>query len=96
MKLYKISIGAVEVYAAGESAEDIYSRRTDFDHTFDYLPVEINEVTLQGYEISVKPVTNDGIPSGRDELKAWLNERNIPYTAQWGEAKLREVALANA
>lgn len=104
MKLYRVSIGHTEVFAAGIDAEDIYNRRESLDHTFAYLPIVIEEVKLEGYEITVKPLQlKQGIsePShvvhtlDRDGLKSWLSEHDVDFVPQWGEQKLRELAIAN-
>ena len=89
--------------AVAESKEDMYSRRTEVDAAFHHLPVDINEVVLEGYEIIVKPTTEQALSyredqahimkMSRDELKVFLNENKVNYVPQWGEAKLRELAL---
>lgn len=56
MKLFKLEIGNIVAYAAGESDEDMYKRRADVDPTFAFLPVDISEVVLDGYEITVTPL----------------------------------------
>ena len=30
----------------------------------------------------------------RDDLKAWLDERDVEYTANWGDKRLRELCRA--
>jgi hypothetical protein len=94
MKLFRVSIGHTELFAAGIDTEDIYNRRESLDHTFAYLPIVIEEVKVEGYEITV--TANNGIPNDREGLKAWLTAHNIDFTPQWGEAKLRELALSVA
>lgn len=54
-------------------------------------------------EPPVEPTSTQGEPADgttktveemdRDELKAWLDERNIEYVPQWGEKRLRELVL---
>jgi hypothetical protein len=102
MKLYRVSIGHTELFAAGIDSDDIYNRRESLDHTFAYLPIVIEEVKLEGYEITVTPskAKQDSVVPielmHRDHLKQWLTNRNIPFTPQWGEEKLRELALSVA
>lgn len=94
MKLYKYSFGDFEHYGPAKDDADAFERRTDIDPQFHYVPVTIEEVTLEGYEITVTATSN--VPSDREALKAWLNERNIEFTPQLGDAKLRELALQHA
>jgi hypothetical protein len=96
MKLYRVSIGHTEVFAAGIDETDIYNRRESLDHTFAYLPIVIEEVKIEGYEITVQRIAGDSIDTmNRDQLKLYLTERKIEFTPQWGEQKLRELAIAN-
>jgi hypothetical protein len=91
MKLFKYTCGDIEKYGVGIDEDDAYARREQVEQTFYFLPVTIEELKVEGYEITVKP-SND-LPSDRDELKAWLSSHNIEYVAQWGIEKLREAAL---
>lgn len=91
MKLYQYTCGDFERYGVAADEDDAYEHRAKVDPTFHYLPVVIEEVRVEGYEIIVKPVSN--VPEDREALKAWLTERNIPFTAQWGADKLKELAL---
>lgn len=104
MKLYKYTFGDWERYGAAKDDADAFERRMDIDPQFHYVPVVIEEVTIEGYTISVtkdEPKTGTADPShivhtsDRDGLKQWLNEHGIEFTPQWGEAKLRELALQN-
>lgn len=91
MKLYQYTCGDYEKYGVGKDETDAYERRASVDPTFHYLPVTIIELHVEGYEITVKPVSV--VPEDRESLKAWLTERNIPFTAQSGTDKLKELAL---
>lgn len=52
MKLFYIGLpGQTQVLIVAKDKEDAYERRTEVDHTFDFLPVEIEEVTVEGYDI---------------------------------------------
>lgn len=93
MKLYQYTCGDFERYGVAADEDDAYEHRAKVDPTFHYLPVIIEEVRVEGYEITVKPAVTD-IPSmNREQLKQFLKDRNIEFTPQWGEDKLREVAL---
>lgn len=97
MKLYRVSIGHTEVFAAGIDSEDVYERRESLDHTFAYLPIVIEEVKIEGYEITVQRIAGDSLDTmNRDQLKQYLTEKHIEFTPQWGEQKLRELALSVA
>jgi hypothetical protein len=55
LKLFKLEIGNHLVYAAAESLEDMTERKEEVDPTFAFLPVQIEEMTIEGYEITVTP-----------------------------------------
>lgn len=54
MKLYKYICGIDEKYGAANDEKDAYDRRTDVDPTFHFLPVQIEEVTIDGFEVIVR------------------------------------------
>lgn len=56
MKLYRLTMGITEYFAAAENEEDMYERREEVDPTFSYLPVQIEELKIDGYEITVTPL----------------------------------------
>lgn len=91
MKLYQYTCGDYQKYGVGDDESDAYTRRAEVDPTFHYLPVTIEEVSVDGYEITVK--SSSSVPEEREALKAWLTEREIPFTPQSGTDKLRELAL---
>jgi hypothetical protein len=96
MKLYKISIGHIETYAVGEDAADVFQRKAEYDPSFDYLPIAIEEITVEGYDITVSSVGGSVDTMNRDQLKQYLTERAIEFVPQWGDTKLRELALSVA
>lgn len=53
MKLFKLEVGNTLEYAAAESLEDMIERKEEVDPSFAFLPVQIEELTLEGYEIVV-------------------------------------------
>jgi hypothetical protein len=59
MKLFRFTMGHVDLLGAFEDATDAYERRNEVDHTFDWTPVVIEEVVLEGYEITVTSTHGD-------------------------------------
>ncbi|MNZ84422.1 hypothetical protein D3C78_1031780 [compost metagenome] len=59
MKLFKLEIGNTLEYAAAESLEDMDERKADIDPQFAFLPVEITELIIPGYEITVTSLDDD-------------------------------------
>lgn len=54
MKLFNIGLpGQTQHLFVAKDKEDAYERRAEVDHTFEYLPVVIEEVTVEGYEIKL-------------------------------------------
>lgn len=108
MKLFRLTIGHADTFAAAESKEDMMKRKSEVDPSFAWLPVEISEVVLESYEITVTAKLED-LPAGtiityrddqkhlitmsRDELKFFLTEHGVTYVPQWGDKKLLELAL---
>jgi hypothetical protein len=96
MKLFQLTVGNTQKFGVAHNAEEMQEKLGEVDYTFAYLPVQIDEVTVQGYEITVKPSSKVNLDNlDRDGLKAWLEDNSIEYTPQWGEARLREHALAH-
>ena len=56
MKLFKLTVGLIEKYGVAEDEQDMYERRSDVDYSFDYLPVIVEEIAVDGYEITVNPL----------------------------------------
>jgi hypothetical protein len=56
MKLYKYTFGDWEKYGPAEDDTDAYERRVSVDPQFHYVPVVIEEVTIEGYTIDVQPL----------------------------------------
>jgi len=57
MKLYKYTFGDWELYGPANDDADAEKRKADVDPQFHYVPVTIEEVKLEGYEITVSPVS---------------------------------------
>ena len=107
MKLFRYTCGHDDYYGPADDKKDAYDRRTEVDPAFHYLPVTIEEVVVPGYVISVEPVAVDPpqIDPAKpldepfadwdaDQLRAWLDEREIKYHSQYGEKKLRDLCKA--
>lgn len=99
MRLYKYTCGVDDRIGVAMDADDAYARRAEVDPTFAYVDVQITELTIPGYEITIAPIgpsldAFDGME--RAELRAWLDSHNVQYVPQWGEQRLRETARAAA
>lgn len=98
MNVYELSLGFTKHWVAANDEKHAYEIGTDPEKFPDihYLPFNVTKVEVQGHTINV---TADAEPEkhpndmNRDELKRLLKDRNIQFTAQWGEDKLRELAL---
>lgn len=96
MKLFKFEMGS-EKLGAFKDAEDAYERRTEVDHTYDYLPVKITEVVLEGYEIVVRSVSEPDEPpvDGDQTLEEVVEE----IVGEWPRIELsrenRTITLAD-
>jgi hypothetical protein len=62
MKLYRYTCGDHEKYGVAPDEQEAYERREEVDATFHYLPVTIEEVTVEGYELILKPLEGDSEP----------------------------------
>jgi hypothetical protein len=51
MKLFRYTMGHTDVFAAAHDEQDAYDRRGMIDPTFEWTPVVIEEVTLEGFQI---------------------------------------------
>jgi hypothetical protein len=104
MKLYKYTCGMEEKYGPAENEQDAYERRDQVDPIYHILPVVIAEVKIPGYEIGLQPVVAEDPPADdepedfaamdADQLRAWLDQREIKYHSQYGEKKLRELCIS--
>lgn len=65
MKLFKLEIGNTVAYAAADSLEDMHERKADVDAQFAFLPVHIEELVLEGHEITVTPLEAPKNKGGR-------------------------------
>jgi protein tyrosine phosphatase (PTP) superfamily phosphohydrolase (DUF442 family) len=62
MKLYKYIFGDFEKYGPAIDEADAHERKVDVDPQFHYVPVIVEEVTVEGYEISVKAIDDTEAP----------------------------------
>ncbi len=106
MKLFKFTCGDDEKIGAFPDARAAQDRCTEIDPTFSFLPVKIEELTVPGYVIELKPIAS-GLPPDEgesesfddmdaDKLRTWLDARSIKYHSQFGEKKLRDLCIASA
>jgi hypothetical protein len=58
-KLYTLSVGNTTEYGVADSEESMRESAGDIDPRFSYLPVKIDEVKVEGYEITLTPLTED-------------------------------------
>lgn len=65
MKLFKYTCGDHEAYAPAEDQADAFDRREEVNPSFHYLPVVVEEMKLEGYEITVKPLGDETPRRGR-------------------------------
>lgn len=98
MKLFNYEFGGDEKYGVFENTETAYEKRSEIDPMYEWTPVVITEVTVDGYEIHLTPIKSN-VPiedMDREQLKTFLKSKQVQFTPQWGDDKLREVALQNA
>lgn len=62
MKLYRYVCGDHDKLGVAEDEQDAYERRAEVDPAFHYLPVVIDEMKVDGYEISVKSLEVESVP----------------------------------
>jgi hypothetical protein len=98
MNVYELSLGFTKHFVAARDEEHAYEQGTDAEKFPDihYLPFVITQVTIPGVTITAladnKPIED----MDKSELKQWLKGRNVAFTPQLGEDKLRELALQHA
>lgn len=54
MKIYEYSLGAERHLAVAQNDDDAYERRAEVNEVFAFTPVQISEVQLPGYDITLK------------------------------------------
>lgn len=55
MKLYRFTVGYDEKFYPFSDEKEAYERRKEVDHTFEWLPVVIQEIAIPGFTITVTP-----------------------------------------
>lgn len=98
MNIYELSLGFTKHFVAANDEQHAYEQGTDAEKFPDihYLPFIITQVVVPGVTIVV---TRSDKPVGdmdKGELKQFLKAKNVDFTPQWGEDKLRELALQYA
>lgn len=71
MKIFELSLGTNKHLMIAKNSEDAYERRAEVDHSYDYLPVEVKELEIEGYDIHVekvkeKKVEEDNVDKNED------------------------------
>jgi hypothetical protein len=109
MKLFRLSAGFIEKFAVAEDLEDMQNQVRDPKKYPDlhFRSVDIQEITVDGYEIQVVPAAPQQIEKDdieitaeiienmhRDQLKEYLDQAGVEYNARLGEEKLRDIALS--
>lgn len=56
MKLYMYTTGSDNRLAVATDDQDAYDRRAEVDPAYHYMPVQIEEVIVPGYEITLSEV----------------------------------------
>lgn len=105
MNIYLLESGSVSRYIVAESEEHAREIGSDPKQHPDlhFRPFKVKLVEVEGYTISVtkaaqksRQKAKDPSELDRDGLKEWLTNKGIEFTPQWGEQKLRELALQHA
>lgn len=100
MNVFELEAGNIRRYIPAESEEHARQIGTDPEQHPDlhFRSFAVRKVEIEGYEVVVKPIEETTPFDGWDKpkLREWLDEKGIQYTPQWGEAKLRELALQHA
>jgi len=102
LKLFKFTCGLDEKIGVFKDEKEAYERRTEVDPTFHFLPVQIDEITVPGYEIAITPIKQTVEPMADDEFTAmdrkalldFLKTNSVEYKPHWGEQKLLDAARA--
>jgi len=55
MRLYQYKLGVETQLGAAQDDQDAYEKRAEVNPVFAFTPVEISEVIVEGYEITLKP-----------------------------------------
>jgi hypothetical protein len=62
MRLYRYTIGVHEKYGVAHDENDAHERRAEVDPTFHFLPVDIEEVKVDGYDVIIRKPRTKGEP----------------------------------
>lgn len=97
MNVYELSLGFTKHFVAARDDEHAYEQGTDAERFPDihYLPFIITQVTIPGFTITASADNKPIEQMDKGELKQYLKAKGIEFTPQWGEDKLRELALNN-
>lgn len=56
MKIFKITLGDNLHFVAAKNEKEANEKAIEIDATYAYLPINIEEFTLEGYKITLKAV----------------------------------------
>lgn len=48
--------GAEDKFIVADNQEEAFERRAEVDHAYEYLPVQVKELEMEGYEIHAIPL----------------------------------------
>lgn len=74
MKIFEITLGSNKNLIVAKNKEEAFEKRAEVDPSYDYLPVEVNELKIDGYDIVVekeKPKKEE-----KEEVKQAENTEN--------------------
>lgn len=77
MNIYQLRFGYMEYFVAAESMEEAYNIGTDPEKFPDihFLPFEIKQVEVPGYDISVTAIPSEQVEMDAEETKVLKRTR---------------------
>lgn len=71
MKIFEITLGTNRHLIVAKDEQDAFERRTEVDQTYDYLPVEVKELKIEGYVIRAEKekAKNEDNPPAEEKPK---------------------------
>jgi len=106
MNIYELEAGSIRKFVVAKDEVDARNQGSDpVKHPdLHFRAFTVTSVHVEGYTINATPNEPKKANKAdkvkiekmdRDQLKEWLTDKGIEFTPQSGEAKLRELALAN-
>lgn len=96
MRIFKYRCGVDEKIGVFRDENEAYEKRASVDPTFHFLPVVIEEITVPGYEIIIRPIgEKDNMFDGwtAEQLRTWLDEQLIEYPEKSSKKELLELCI---